>query len=40
MKERALLVGGSVSIGGMPGKGTTVVVTIPLKMTGEPESIA
>jgi signal transduction histidine kinase len=40
MKERALLVGGSVSIAGMPEKGTTVVVTIPLKMSGKPESIA
>jgi signal transduction histidine kinase len=39
MKERALLVGGSVSIAGMPEKGTTVVVTIPLKMSGKPESI-
>lgn len=30
MKERALLVGGEVSITGIEGKGTTVVVTIPL----------
>jgi PAS domain S-box-containing protein len=40
MKERALLVGGSVSITGICEKGTTVVVTIPLKLSGEPESIA
>lgn len=36
MKERALLVGGQVSIRGARGKGTTVVVSIPLSK--EPES--
>jgi PAS domain S-box-containing protein len=31
MRERALLFGGEVKISGIPGKGTTVTVTIPLK---------
>jgi len=30
MKERALILGGEVSIEGMPNKGTTVTVIIPL----------
>ncbi|MCI0697633.1 GAF domain-containing sensor histidine kinase [candidate division KSB1 bacterium] len=34
MKERAHLFGGSVSIHGEPGKGTTVVVKIPLQFQG------
>jgi PAS domain S-box len=40
MKERALLVGGEVNITGTVGKGTTVVVTIPIDTDGEPESVA
>jgi PAS domain S-box-containing protein len=35
MKERAHLFGGGVSIHGEPGKGTTVVVKIPLQADGE-----
>jgi signal transduction histidine kinase len=35
MKERAHLFGGSVSIHGEPGKGTTVVVKIPLQAEGK-----
>jgi signal transduction histidine kinase len=35
MKERAHLFGGSVSIHGGPGKGTTVVVKIPCERRGE-----
>ncbi|MGH7598068.1 MAG: GAF domain-containing protein, partial [bacterium] len=35
MKERAHLFGGSVSIHGEPGKGTTVVVKIPYERVGE-----
>ena len=31
MRERALLVGGDVKIQGVPGRGTSVVVTIPLR---------
>jgi signal transduction histidine kinase len=31
MRERALLVGGEVKIQGVPGRGTSVVVTIPLR---------
>ena len=31
MRERALLVGGDVKIRGVPGRGTSVVVTIPLR---------
>lgn len=31
MRERADIVGGTVTISGAPGKGTTVLVTIPLK---------
>lgn len=37
MKERAHLFGGSVSIHGEPGKGTTVVVKIPCERVGEGE---
>ena len=37
MKERAHLFGGSVSIHGEPGKGTTVVVQIPCARGGEKE---
>ena len=33
MRERALLVGGEVKIQGVPGRGTSVVVTIPLRET-------
>ena len=40
MKERALLVGGEVSITGARGKGTTVVVRIPLSKESESEAIA
>ena len=40
MKERALLVGGDVSITGAAGKGTTVVVTIPLSRESESHAIA
>ena len=39
MKERALLVGGDVTISGAIGEGTTVVVRVPLS-TGSEESIA
>jgi signal transduction histidine kinase len=35
MKERAHLFGGSVSIHGEPGKGTTVTVKIPCERVGE-----
>ena len=38
MKERALLVGGEVSIKGAKGKGTTVLVRIPLSHEVEVES--
>jgi signal transduction histidine kinase len=31
MRERAILLGGEVSIMGRPGEGTTVTVRIPLK---------
>jgi signal transduction histidine kinase len=31
MRERALLFGGGMKISGTPGKGTTVIVRIPLK---------
>jgi signal transduction histidine kinase len=31
MRERALLFGGEVKISGIPGKGTIVTVTIPIK---------
>jgi len=31
MKERALLLGGSLGINGTPGKGTTITLTIPLE---------
>jgi signal transduction histidine kinase len=37
MKERAHLFGGSVSISGEPGKGTTVVVKIPYEREGKGE---
>jgi PAS domain S-box-containing protein len=40
MKERALLVGGEVSITGAEGKGTTVVVRIPLSRESDSEAIA
>jgi PAS domain S-box-containing protein len=40
MKERALLVGGEVNITGTPGKGTTVVVTIPTDIDPESENSA
>jgi signal transduction histidine kinase len=33
MRERALLLGGQVSIGGKPGEGTTVTVRIPLSVS-------
>jgi signal transduction histidine kinase len=31
MKERAMLLGGDFSIGGSPGKGTSIIVRIPLE---------
>jgi signal transduction histidine kinase len=34
MRERAVLVGGDISISGAPGKGTTVKVQIPRKNGG------
>ena len=40
MKERALLVGGAVNIIGAPGKGTTVVVKIPLSTETESHAVA
>jgi PAS domain S-box-containing protein len=40
MKERALLVGGAVSITGAKGKGTTVVVSVPLSEGSESEAVA
>ena len=40
MKERALLVGGEVRITGSKGKGTTVVVTIPLSVQSKSEAVA
>jgi len=40
MKERALLVGGEVSVTGSSEKGTTVVVTVPLSRELESQSIA
>jgi signal transduction histidine kinase len=40
MKERALLVGGEVSITGTKGKGTTVVVRIPVHTDSGSEAIA
>ena len=40
MKERALLVGGKVSIAGTANKGTTVIVTVPLDVESESENIA
>jgi PAS domain S-box-containing protein len=40
MKERALLVGGEVSITGSSEKGTTVVVTVPLSRESESQAIA
>ncbi|HEV8370228.1 MAG TPA: PAS domain S-box protein [Pyrinomonadaceae bacterium] len=40
MKERALLVGGEVSITGAEGQGTTVLVRIPLSKESESEAIA
>lgn len=33
MRERAALIGGKLVIGGKPGRGTTVIVTIPLKQS-------
>jgi signal transduction histidine kinase len=38
MKERALLVGGKVTIEGTPDKGTTVLVSVPLELG--PENVA
>jgi PAS domain S-box-containing protein len=40
MKERALLVGGEVSVTGSSEKGTTVVVTVPLDRESESQAIA
>jgi len=40
MKERALLVGGEVSVTGSSEKGTTVVVTVPLNRESESQAIA
>jgi PAS domain S-box-containing protein len=40
MKERALLVGGEVSIKGTTGKGTTVIVRIPLISAADSEDLA
>jgi signal transduction histidine kinase len=40
MKERALLVGGRVSIAGTPDKGTTVIVTVPLKSALKSKNVA
>jgi PAS domain S-box-containing protein len=38
MRERALLLGGELTINGVPGKGTTVRVRIPKIHNGEPQS--
>lgn len=38
MKERCLLVGGTFSISGEPGAGTTIVVTIPRGGSSEPDA--
>lgn len=40
MKERALLVGGEVRINGSDGKGTTVIVTVPLSDESKSEAVA
>lgn len=40
MKERALLVGGEVRINGASGKGTTVIVTVPLSDESKSEAVA
>jgi signal transduction histidine kinase len=34
MRERALLVGGEIEINGIPGKGTTVTVRLPIVRAG------
>lgn len=36
MRERAMLIGGEVSLHGRPGKGTTVTLRVPLPPAGEP----
>lgn len=36
MKERAVSLGGSVDVGGGPGRGTTVALALPLAAAGEP----
>jgi PAS domain S-box-containing protein len=38
MRERAVLFGGNIKFTGAPGRGTTVVVTIPLQQTGSNEN--
>jgi len=38
MRERALLLGGELTINGVPGKGTTVRVRIPKIRNDEPQS--
>jgi signal transduction histidine kinase len=35
MRERAAILGGDLVISGAPGQGTTVVLSIPLKLTAQ-----